>query len=303
MTGLDAEDFYREFSLRNRGIIDDRTQAALSRGRVLVAGCGSTGGAAVEPLVRLGVQHLTLADNGAFELNNLNRQHADYADLDRNKAEVAAGRASAVNPHADIAVEANGVGADNVERLVAGSDLVIDGVDVTDPAGWQAKFLVHRAAAALRRPVLSGYDMAGVQYVRCYDYRGTGASPFEGKISRSDVDTSTPWQLMMRVVPLRVVPLELIQDVRPNLGDPDYHLPQLVYTSQLFGAVASRMAAELLSGRTPRREVVIDVHDALRNRPERLRVAGRRWLELAKAGADIARLFRGTQPKNRSRTA
>jgi hypothetical protein len=91
----------------------------------------------------------------------------------------------------------------------------------------------------------------------------------------------------------------MIQEVRPNLGNPDYHLPQLVYTSQLFGAITSRITAEILGGRPPRTEVVIDLHDVVRRRPERWRVAARRVVELVKAGADIVRLFWGKPAKTR----
>ncbi|MBA8826611.1 molybdopterin/thiamine biosynthesis adenylyltransferase [Saccharopolyspora lacisalsi] len=293
MGTLTAEDFYQEFTRRNQGIVTERTQEALGRSRVLIAGCGSTGGAAVEPLVRIGVQKFSLADNGEFELNNLNRQHARYSDLQRNKADVAAQRAQEINPHADVLVEPSGINAENVARLTDGAELVIDGVDVTDMRGWHAKLMLHQTAAAAGKPVLSGYDMAGVQYVRYYDYRSGGTAPLQGKIRGSDLKKSDPWRLLIRVIPIRTIPLEMIESVRPNLGNPDYHVPQLVYTSQLFGALISHMSAEILSGRKPRPEVVIDLHDIVRRRPARARVAGRRALELARAGADILRLFSG----------
>ena len=87
--------FYRgnEALLRNRFFISDIEQSALSDCSVLIAGCGSTGGAVVEPLVRLGVRRLIVADPGTYEVSNLNRQESTVDDVGRNKAEVAAERA------------------------------------------------------------------------------------------------------------------------------------------------------------------------------------------------------------------
>src|SRR5439155_26361650 len=112
--------FYAELTRRNAGVIAPDVQEVLAGASVLVAGCGSIGGAAVEPLARLGFQHLTLADPGEYELNNLNRQNATMADLGRNKAEVGADRVRAINPSARVTVFREGVTAGTVEELTTG---------------------------------------------------------------------------------------------------------------------------------------------------------------------------------------
>ncbi len=289
-----ANVFYSELTLRNCGLISTRAQQRLSRTTVLIAGCGSTGGAAVMPLTRLGVQHIRLADNGVFELNNLNRQSAGIADLGRNKAVVAAERAREINPHLDATVEKAGVGPGTVAALVDGVDVVIDGVDVIEPAGWRAKLLLHQAAATARIPVISGYDMAGLQYVRFYDYRAATSRAFDGRIDDADLAAKTTWALLMRVIPLRYVPLETIRDVRAHVGDQDYSVPQLVYTSMLFGALAGRIVVDLCEGHSVRTHTVIDIHDALRPTGRRIAVQVAKTVELLKAASDILRLRRST---------
>lgn len=283
-----AMDFYAEFTRRNRGFIADATQRRLAAARLLVAGCGSTGGAAVEPLVRMGVQELVLADAGEFELNNLNRQAAGFADLGRNKAEVAAERITAINPHARTVVVREGVTADNIEALVDGCTVVVDGVDVTERSGWRAKYLLHEAAARAGVPVVSGWDMAGRQYVRYYDYRRPGARPFDGRITASMVERSMVWSLMYRAVPLRYVPVEMVKEARAHLGEPGYSVPQLVYTSMLFGALVARMVSEILAGEQVRRDVVLDVHHAVRTGPARWRTAAQWMVEVAGGLRELA---------------
>ncbi|MEU5536005.1 ThiF family adenylyltransferase [Streptomyces sp. NPDC020362] len=270
MTGTARQDFYAELTERNRGFITDQAQQALSRARILIAGCGSTGGAAVEPLTRIGVQDFVLADVGEFELNNLNRQHATVDDIGRHKAEVAAERIVSINPHARVEVVTQGVTPGNAADLTGGCSVIIDGVDVTERSGWQSKFRLHEAAAQHRRPVLSGYDMAGTQYIRFYDYRRATSRPFDGKITAASVDEAMVWSLLLRVMPLRFVPLEMLRNAREHLGEADYSVPQLVYASLLFGALSARMTAEILAGEPVRRNVVVNVHHEIRR-------AGGRW--------------------------
>ncbi len=275
----DPDAFYAELTTRNRGFISERTQARLGVMTVLVAGCGSTGGAAVEPLVRLGVQHFLLAEPGAYELNNLNRQSAFLSEIGENKAVVHARRVVAVNPHATVSVDRHGITADNVLDLVAACAVVVDGVDVTEPAGWVAKWLLHEAAAAVGRPVISGYDMAGTQYIRYYDYAPASA-PFDGRIDRAALDeaiaTDATWDLLRKVVPMRVVPVEMLESARRMLASGEDGLPQLVYTSLLYGAAAARMVVSVSEGSRVRRHTLISVDRAVSTGPARWRSAVRK---------------------------
>jgi tRNA A37 threonylcarbamoyladenosine dehydratase len=58
----EADTFYQSFTERNRGLISEQAQQALRQATVLIAGCGSTGGAAVQPLARLGIERFLLAE-------------------------------------------------------------------------------------------------------------------------------------------------------------------------------------------------------------------------------------------------
>src|SRR5207237_9468974 len=79
---------YAEMTIRNRGLVPDVEQGQLRRAWILVAGCGSVGGAAIEPLVRMGAEHLMLAEPDGYDVHNMNRQAVRIQDIGRNKAEV-----------------------------------------------------------------------------------------------------------------------------------------------------------------------------------------------------------------------
>ncbi|HEY9330802.1 MAG TPA: ThiF family adenylyltransferase [Streptomyces sp.] len=274
--------FYDELVTRNAGVVSDREQQALRAATVLVAGCGSIGGAAVEPLTRLGVQRFLVADPGTFELNNLNRQSAVAADLDQNKAAGAAERIMSINPHARVTVFTEGVTPQTVQRLTATCQMIIDGVDVTTPDGWRAKHLLHRVAAQRRLPLVTGWDMAGTQYVRCYDYRRV-REPFAGDITVNDIVRMDTWDLLRRAVPLRRVPAEMLAEIRANHLRTDYSFPQVAYTATAFGVLSSHMAVRILAGKPVRPEIRVDVHQLARP-------SGERWLSRLSWPVELAAL-------------
>ena len=255
----DPEAYYRVLTERNRGLIPGEVQERLRDATVLVAGCGSTGGAVVEPLARLGTGRFVLAEPGAYELNNLNRQSATHTDIGRNKAEVAAERIRSVNPFAGIRVDTAGVRPDAPDLLLDGVDVVVDGVDVTTLGGWRAKYALHVAAARRRLPVVSGYDLSGTQHVRYYDYRAEPV-PLAGAIAPGDITEDALWTLLLKVIPREIVPADLIADVTAHRADPDYSVPQLVYASHQFGVLAARYVVEILAGRPVREQLTVDVH-------------------------------------------
>jgi molybdopterin/thiamine biosynthesis adenylyltransferase len=290
--GTEERGFYAELTTRNTGVVSTAEQSALRRATVLVAGCGSIGGAAVEPLARLGVRTFLLADPGSYEVNNLNRQSATAADVDRNKATVAAERVLGINPHAEVQVFPQGVDEQTIKELTTDCEVIVDGVDVTTMDGWRAKHLLHRTAVQRRLPLVTGWDIAGAQYVRCYDYRHI-TKPFDGAISEADIERLTSWQLLLKAVPLRYVPVEMLTEVRTNLGRPDYSFPQVTYVAMVFGAITSHMVVKLLSGASVRGEVYIDVHQQVRSTRQRAATRLRRVSALAALAPRLLKLARG----------
>lgn len=300
--------FYDQLTLRNRGFVPASAQQRLRAATILVAGCGSTGGASVEPLARLGVEHFLLAEPGTYELSNLNRQNAFVEEIGRNKAAVCASRVRGINPHAGTEVFDTGITAANAATLVSRSTVVVDGVDVTERSGWRAKHLLHEAAAALGTPVVTGWDMAGTQYVRFYGYR-PGDRPFDGRISRRDVDEASTWDLMRRSIPMRFVPVEMLDQARRQVADQrragrtgvvasgDDGMPQLVHASLLFGAVSARIVLNLVQDRPVRRHTVLNLDREVGTAWDRAVGRARKPVVAGLALRDLAVLRREGKPR------
>ncbi len=268
-------------TVRNRGLIGEDEQQRLRWSELLVAGCGSIGGAVVEPLIRLGAERLVLAEPDVFELHNLNRQHAGLADVGSNKARTLAVWARDVNPNARITVHTAGITADNVAGLIDSAAVVFDGVDVTAAEALHAKYLLHQHAQQARVPVVSGYDIAGVQLVLVYDYR-CDMPILAGRISPARAARLDPMRFLARVLPLSALPVEILTHLRQQqpiggrAGGEQVSFPQLVYTARLFGVIASRVALDLLAGRPVRHRILVDVHDLPRTTAARWRTRAAR---------------------------
>src|ERR1051326_1414666 len=123
--------------------IGEEGQRRIRGARTLVVGCGALGSAQVEMLARAGVGRLRVVDRDFVEESNLQRQTM-FTEADARervpKAVAAARRVAEINSDVECAGEVADVSASNVERLVEGCDLVLDGTD-----NFSTRFLLNDA--------------------------------------------------------------------------------------------------------------------------------------------------------------
>lgn len=123
-------------------------QEKLLQARLLVAGAGGLGAAALPVLAGAGVGHITIIDHDRIARSNLHRQtmYRD-ADVGRNKAETAAAFLRALNPD----IEVTAMPERFQEACIEGSyDLVLDGTD-----NFAAKLFLNEWAIDHRTPLVS----------------------------------------------------------------------------------------------------------------------------------------------------
>ena len=105
---------------------------SLKEKTVVIAGCGGVGAISAISLARTGVGNFRLADPGAFDPPDMNRQiGASSKTMGRNKAEVYAEQIKDINPFANIEIYSNGVTEDNINSLIDGADFLIDCLDLS----------------------------------------------------------------------------------------------------------------------------------------------------------------------------
>src|SRR5881394_220440 len=112
--------------------IGESGQARLASAPVVIIGCGALGTVASGQLVRAGVGHVQIIDRDVVELSNLQRQVLfEEADARAHlpKAVAAKRRLERVNSSVQIEAMVADVNEENIEELVAGANLILDGTD------------------------------------------------------------------------------------------------------------------------------------------------------------------------------
>ncbi|MBL8656314.1 MAG: HesA/MoeB/ThiF family protein [Altererythrobacter sp.] len=105
-------------------------QAALAGRHMVLAGLGGIGAPALQYLAGAGIGRLTLIDDGAVELSNLQRQTIyTMRDVGHGKAVAARRWLANFDDALEVSISDARIGRANVEGLLAGADLVLDGTD------------------------------------------------------------------------------------------------------------------------------------------------------------------------------
>ena len=129
-------------------------QDRLSKSTAVIIGCGALGGIHIETLARAGLGHLRLVDRDFVEESNLQRQLMfEESDAEHRlpKAVAAAGRVNRINSSIDVEPVVVDAGADNIEDLIQGADVILDGTD-----NFEIRFLINDAAMKARIPWIYG---------------------------------------------------------------------------------------------------------------------------------------------------
>lgn len=125
-------------------------QKRLGQSRVAVVGCGATGTCVSSLLARAGVRTILIIDRDYVEPSNLQRQTLfDEADAAESlpKAVAAARKIAAFNSEIQIRPEVADLTPENIERLLADSDLLLDATD-----NFETRYLLNDFAIKHSKP-------------------------------------------------------------------------------------------------------------------------------------------------------
>jgi molybdopterin/thiamine biosynthesis adenylyltransferase len=121
-------------------------QRRLAEARVAIVGCGATGSAVASLLARSGVGSIRIIDRDYVEPSNLQRQTLfDESDARESlpKAVAAARRIAAFNSQIVVTPKVADVTPENIEELLEGAELVLDGTD-----NFETRYLVNDYAVS-----------------------------------------------------------------------------------------------------------------------------------------------------------
>jgi adenylyltransferase/sulfurtransferase len=154
LTDDELDRYARHIVLPQLGGVGQRRLKSTS---VAVVGAGGIGSAVIPALAGAGIGNLTIIDDGEVERSNLQRQTIFRDDqIGQPKAALAAGFARALNPHVEAVAVQQRLHGENVEELIGGHALVLDGSD-----NFATRLTVSDAATKLHIPLVSA---AAVQF-------------------------------------------------------------------------------------------------------------------------------------------
>jgi len=142
-----SERYSRQILFRGVGA---EGQSRLTAARVAIVGCGATGSATASLLARSGVGTIRIIDRDYVEPSNLQRQTLfDETDAKESlpKAIAAARRIAAFNSEIVVEPRVADLTPDNIEVLLEGVSLVLDGTD-----NFETRYLVNDYAVSKTIP-------------------------------------------------------------------------------------------------------------------------------------------------------
>jgi molybdopterin-synthase adenylyltransferase len=132
--------------------VGGKGQKKLLQAKILIVGAGGLGSPAALYLAAAGIGTLGLMDGDVVDLSNLQRQilHTT-ASVGVPKVESGGRMLSALNPDITIKTYQENLNAENIMRILAEYDLVLDGSD-----NFSTRFLVNDACYFAKKTLISG---------------------------------------------------------------------------------------------------------------------------------------------------
>ena len=159
-------------------------QARLLSSKALFIGAGGLGSPAALYLAAAGVGTIGIVDFDIVDVSNLQRQIIHTTDrVGERKVESARQSINALNPEIKVVLHEEMLVAANVERLIAGYDVILDGTDT-----FETRYILNDAAVAAGIPVV---------HASVFRFEGqlTTFVPYEGPCYRCLYPTPPPPEL------------------------------------------------------------------------------------------------------------
>lgn len=149
LSNKELETYSRQIVLADIGYAG---QLKLRNATVCLLGLGGLGSSIALKLVAMGIGCIRLVDRDIVSRSDLHRQYlydVDWVGLP--KVEAAWKKLGRLNPDVDIVSFPESVNDQNVDSLISGSDVVLDGLDRPEP-----RYLVNRACMKQKIPYIFG---------------------------------------------------------------------------------------------------------------------------------------------------
>ncbi len=127
-------------------------QQKLLRSKVLLIGAGGLGSPSAYYLAAAGVGTLGIIDSDVVDATNLQRQILHSTErIGEAKVDSAKRTLEALNPDVNVVAYRERLGSENIDRIIADYDVIVDGAD-----NFPTRYLLNDASVKWRKPVVHG---------------------------------------------------------------------------------------------------------------------------------------------------
>ena len=131
--------------------VDVEGQQKIMDSTVLIIGMGGLGSPTALYLAAAGVGHIVIADFDQVELSNLQRQIIHQTkDIGDDKVNSAKNKLTELNPEIKVTIANELIHTDNLNELIKGVDIVLDGTD-----NFESRFEINKVCVENRKPLIS----------------------------------------------------------------------------------------------------------------------------------------------------
>ena len=141
--------YSRQIILKNVGIIG---QKKIQKSKVLIVGIGGLGCPVADLLARSGVGVIGLIDYDKVNLSNIHRQTLfTTQDVGKYKVNVAKKKLNLINKEVKINIYNQKADEKNLNKLINGYDIIVDGSD-----NFKTKFLLNKFSLKFKKKLIVG---------------------------------------------------------------------------------------------------------------------------------------------------
>jgi adenylyltransferase/sulfurtransferase len=141
--------YSRQIILKNVGIIG---QKKIQKSKVLIVGIGGLGCPVADLLARSGVGVIGLIDYDKVNLSNIHRQTLfTTQDVGKYKVNVAKKKLNLINKEVKINIYNQKANEKNLNKLINGYDIIVDGSD-----NFKTKFLLNKFSLKFKKKLIVG---------------------------------------------------------------------------------------------------------------------------------------------------
>jgi adenylyltransferase/sulfurtransferase len=149
LSDVELETYSRQIALQD---IDYDGQLKLRNAKACIIGMGGLGSLLALKLVAMGIGYLRIVDRDIVSRSDLHRQYLyDVDSVGHPKVEVALRKLGRLNPDVTLDPIPESLNATNVNDVIGGVDIVLDGLDRPEP-----RYLVNRTCVRLKIPYVFG---------------------------------------------------------------------------------------------------------------------------------------------------